>query len=411
MDPVITGIGVVSSIGNGKVDFMNALVNGHSNFSIMSRSGRQFESNRDNDSQTKFIGAEIEEISASKNVNRSTLRTSSLSTQAALQALDEAWLESGLEDVCPKRIGLIVGGSNFQQREIYNIQRRFSGKHEFLRPTYAMNFMDSDLWGVCTQAYGIEGLAFSVGGASASGQLAVLQAIEALKGGIVDVCIAIGALMDLSAWECQAFRSLGAMGTSVYADTPGIAARPFDKNRDGFIYGESCAAIVIENSETLEQRSSVKKYASVLGSAMKVDANRDPNPSVEGEIEVIKQVLTQAGLTGENIDYVNPHGTGSGIGDSTELDALAACNLRSANLNTTKSLIGHGLTAAGTVELAAVLLQLDSGKLHPCLNMDDPLENNFNWVGDKQIETSAKKAINLSYGFCGINTAVCVEKY
>src|SRR5262249_42512285 len=160
--------------------------------------------------ESVYIGAEIREIVFSPEIPRKTLRAASLSAQAALVALEEAWAEAQLSGVDPSRIGLIVGGSNVQQRELLQTQEGYRDRAAFLRPTYGLSFMDTDLCGFCTAHFGIRGPSYTVGGASASGQLAIVQAAQAVLTGQVDACIALGALMDLSHWECRGLRALGA---------------------------------------------------------------------------------------------------------------------------------------------------------------------------------------------------------
>src|SRR5581483_6019394 len=175
-----------------------------------------------------YIGAEIREIMFHSGIAKQTLRAASLSAQAALVVLQEAWIEAQLSNVDPCRIGLIVGGSNIQQRELEQIHEGYRDRSVFLRPTFALSFMDSDLCGFCTAQFGIRGLAYTVGGASASGQLAIVQAAQAVLTNQVDVCVALGALMDVSHWECRGLRALGAMGSDRYANEPELACRPFD---------------------------------------------------------------------------------------------------------------------------------------------------------------------------------------
>jgi malonyl-ACP decarboxylase len=240
--------------------------------------------------------------------------------------------------------------------------------------------------------------------------VAVLQAIQAVKSGQVDVCIAVGGLMDISYWECQGLRSLGAMGSDRFSAEPTLACRPFDKDRDGFIYGESCGVVVIERDD-LDKRSGVKPYARLSGMAMGVDANRNPNPSLRGEINVIKNALQDAGLTAKDIDYLNPHGSGSSIGDEIELQAIRSCQLGHAYINATKSITGHGLSAAGIVEIIATLLQMKEGIIHPTLNLDTPIESGYNWVRQDHVSHVINNALNLSFGFGGINSALCLQNY
>ncbi len=394
-------MGVIAATGQGKAAFAAAVLEGKHAFGVMQRPGRQ--------QSSTYIGAEIGEITFSPELARQTLRAASLSGQAALSVLQEAWTDARLSDVDPCRIGLIVGGSNVQQRELAQIHEAYRDRSAFLRPTYAMSFMDSDLCGFCTAQFGIRGLAYTVGGASASGQLAIVQAAQAVLMRQVDVCIALGALMDLSHWECRGLRALGAMGSDRYGDEPALACRPFDRDHDGFIFGECCGAVVVESMESSYRRG-VKPYATLRGWGIVMDGNRNPDPSLEGETQAVQKALNDAALLPAQIDYVNPHGTGSIVGDETELKALHACGLTDAYLNATKSLIGHGLSAAGTVEVIATLLQMRAGRLHPSRNLDNPIDSTLNWVRDKSIDHSIKNALTLSMGFGGINTALCWQR-
>lgn len=406
-DIAISGVGVTSAIGQGKAAFLSALLDGQHRFDTMRRPGRQLPASQVNETPG-FLGAEMGELSMPPSIPKNLLRTASLSGQVALATLHEAWEDAGLSAVAPARIGLVIGGSNVQQRELVQTHDAYRGRETFLRPTYGMSFMDSDLCGLCSEAFGIRGFAYMLGGASASGQVAVIEAIHAVESGRVDVCIAMGALMDLSYWECQGLRSLGAMGSDRYARDPASACRPFDRDRDGFIFGESCGAVVIERVRTA-QRTGRRPYARVSGWAMGVDANRNPNPSMEGEVAVIQTALKNAGLAPQDIDYINPHGTGSNIGDTTEVQSLLRCGLGHARINATKSIIGHGLSAAGAVELVAVLLQMKAGRLHPTRNLDNPIDASLDWVGSQAVSHTMENALNLSMGFGGVNTAVCLQ--
>ena len=400
LDPVVTAVGVLTAIGQGRSAFEKALLAGETAFRVMERPGRQRDS--------AYLGAEISEIVCAPEISRQTMRAASLSAQAAMAVLHEAWNEARLSEVDPQRIGLVVGGSNIQQRELTQVHDRNRDSTAFLRPTYALSFMDSDLCGFCTAQFGIRGLAYTVGGASASGQLAIIQAAQAVLTKQVDVCIALGALMDLSHWECRGLRAIGAMGSDRYADEPGLACRPFDRDHDGFIFGEGCAAVVIESWETSRRRG-LMPYAALRGWGVAMDGNRNPDPSMEGEMQAIRNGLGMAAWSPSQIDYVNPHGTGSVAGDETELNALRACGVTGARLNATKSLVGHGLTAAGTVEVVATLLQMRAGQLHPTRNLDNPIQPEFHWVRDEPVAHQIENALTLSMGFGGINTALCWE--
>lgn len=401
-EAIVTGVGVTSAIGQGAQAFARALFEGPNAFGVMQRPGRQ--------KASSFLGAEISSLVLPRDIPPQNVRKASLTAQAALATLHEAWRDARLDDVEPDRIGLVIGGSNVQQRDQVQTYEAYAERARFLRPTYGMSFMDTDLCGLCTEHFGINGLAYTVGGASASGQLAIIQALQAVVSEQVDVCIALGALMDLSHWECQGLRSIGAMGSDRYANEPERASRPFDRDRDGFIYGECCGAVVVERADA-RARSGVPPYARIAGWGVAIDANRNPNPSLQGEIKAIVSALRRAECAPEDIDYINPHGTGSVVGDETELSALRATQLTRARLNATKSIIGHGLSAAGAVEVIATLLQMRSGRLHPTRNLEHPIDPEFNWVRQESVAHSMQNALTLSMGFGGINTALCLQRY
>lgn len=399
--PWVTGLGVVAAQGQGKAAFIEGLLAGRAHFDIMQRPGRQ-------QTGTRFLGAEITSIDLPPDMPASLVRGISLSTRAALAVVGEAWQEAALHELDAYRVGLVVGGNNVQQRELVAVHDAFRDRSAFLRPAYGLSFMDTDIVGTCSACFGIRGAAFTVGGASASGQLALIQARHLVASGQLDACIAVGALMDLSYWECRGLRALGAMGSTRFAEEPMLACRPFDAAHDGFIFGESSAAIVLE-SEASARRRNRHDYGRLAGWGIVMDANRQPDPSAEGETRAMRDALGRAGWRGEDIEYVNPHGTGSVIGDETEVASLAAVGVTRARINATKSLTGHGLTAAGAVEVVATLLQLHAGQLHPTRNLQDPIDAGVGWVRAEPAATKARRALSLSMGFGGINTALCWE--
>ncbi|MDE9482426.1 hypothetical protein KKJ06_12885 [Xenorhabdus bovienii] len=396
LTPLITATGICSAIGCGNEAFRYALHNGATNFRIMQRPGRQYDN--------QFIGAEITEPFPA---SPSTVRNPSLTINAALTSLHEAWQHARLDRSDPERIGIIIGGSNLQQREHQLVRELYQHKASWLTPRYAMNFMDTDISACLSEEFGIRGFAYSVGGASASGNLALILAAQAIQRQQVDIAICVGALSDLSWWELQALSNVGAMGSARFAANPSGACRPFDALSDGFIFGEACGVLVIEAAHHAMRRQQAA-LAAITGWAFSSEANRGPEASVDGEARVMMAALGQAGWTAQDIDYVNPHGSGSPSGDRTELAALQRCQLNHARINATKSLTGHTLSAAGSVEAIATLIQMQHGFLHGCQNLDAPLNPDFNWVKTTEFQ-SIQRALNLSYGFGGMNTALCLE--
>uniref|UniRef100_B8HKZ6 Beta-ketoacyl synthase n=1 Tax=Cyanothece sp. (strain PCC 7425 / ATCC 29141) TaxID=395961 RepID=B8HKZ6_CYAP4 len=405
LSPVVTGMGIVSAIGWNIDTFREALLAGRSQFTYLQRVGRQ--------GTQPFIGAEIVEDALTDrlaNYGR-LLRGSSLSTQMALAVALEAWTTAklSLPATHPDRIGLVIGGSNINQRYQQQTWQHYQTHPEFLLPTYGLSVWDSDAVGVVSQALQIQGEGYTVGGASASGAIALIQAARQVQWGLTDISLAIGSLADLSSWECQGLINLGAMGSERFASQPHLACRPFDQAADGFIYGESCGAVILENPIHAEQRNATI-YGQLCGWGMVLDGNRHPNPNVIGEEKAMRAALTMAGLLPEQINYVNTHGTGSPLGDQTEVAALKSVGLSHCWLNATKSLTGHGLSAAGVVEVITTLLQLQANCCHPTANLINPIDQTLQWVQEKPISARMNYALSNSFGFGGINTSLVLAK-
>lgn len=387
--PVVTGIGVATACGYGKAALVAGLREPRPVFGELQRPGRQVPGR-----EKPFRGAELAD--PPELLPPRVARVTGFGGRVAMAVLAEAWADAGLDALAPERIGLVIGGSNLDAREQMLTRQAYAERMQYLLPSYGYTCFDTDLGGLCSSRFPIRGFTYTLGGASASGALAVLHAADAVRSGRVDACIALGALQDLSCYELQALANLGALG-------PGEACRPFDRAHDGFMFGESCAALVIRRPT-----AGGKAYGRILGGAHLANGNRGPEPSLDGEARAIRAALAQAGLPPEAIDYVNAHGTGTPKGDETELAALRAAGVTGAAINATKSLVGHGLSAAGAVETAAVLLQMREGFLHPSLGLDDPIDAGFDWVRGGARPHQCRYALKLSFGFGGIDSALVI---
>jgi malonyl-ACP decarboxylase len=393
--PVVSGLGVATGFGYGKASLTEGLFGERNLFAPLARPGRQPPYG-----ETQFIGVELSE--PPEILSKRTARTVGLSGRVAVAVVKEAWDEAGLDGVEDCRIGLVLGGSNLQSRELLLAQHSAVERQGVVSPHLGYSFFDTDICGLCAETFGIRGLSYSVGGASASGALAVIHAAELVSSGRVDACIALGALQDLSYFELQALQAMGALGPRDPTDL--LACRPFDRSRDGFVFGESAAALVIRKSE-----SAAANYGSIIGYAHVAVGHRGPDPSLGGELRAIRGALAMAGLGPDEIDYVNAHGTGTPLGDDTEATALREAGLTGALINATKSIIGHGIASAGAVEVAVTLLQMRAGRLHPTRHLDDPIDPALLWVKGAPLETKVSTALSLSFGFGGINTAIALS--
>lgn len=393
----VTGIGVACGLGHGKSALWDGLLRAPNLFGFLQRPGRQPQAR-----QKRFIGIEMPDPPSI--LPPRVERTVGLSARVAVSVLNEVWQEADLDSFDPQRIGLIVGGSNFSSRESALASVTDLERPAFIPPRHGHMFLDSDLSGICTSTFPIRGFSQTVDAASASGTVATLQAMEAVRSGRVDVCIALGGMQDVSALDLHRLRALGAMGSERFADTPEEACRPMSRDHDGFIFGESSAALVIERVSPDRPH-----YGVLSGGAHIVDGHRGPQPDSHGQQRSARMALDEAGLSGEDIDYLNGHATGTPLGDETELESCRQLGLNGAWTNTTKSILGHGLSSAGSIELAALLLQMRHGILHPSRNLPPPLDDTLRWVGDTPQPHQIQKALKLSFGFNGINSALVVE--
>lgn len=396
-DLVFAGIGAACGLGYGKAALIDGLLAGRDVFGVMARPGRQAP-----DGSTAFPGVEMAEPPAV--LSPRVARTAGFGARVAMAVLAEAWADAGLDAVAPERIGLVVGGSNLFSREHLLMVADMAGKLAFVPPRAGHVYMDSDLCGLAASTFPIRGFAFTVGGASASGALAVIQAAQAIRAGRVDVCVALGAMQDVSYMDLLGLRALGALGAPRFAGQPGRACRPFDADHDGFVFGEACAALVLCRADS----GGGPGYGRLLGVGHVADGHRGPEPDRDGQRRAIGDALAQAGLDAAAIDYVNAHATSTPKGDEVEAATLLSLGLGHAWVNASKSVLGHGLTAAGAIETAAALLQMRAGVLHATRNLDNPQEPRLRHVVGAARPQRVRHALKTSFGFGGIDTALVI---
>lgn len=403
---VITGLGIVNSIANNVSEFTSALKVGQCGVKATNDLTMPYMASVDPAIWQKLI--------TEKKANK-ILRNNSLTAQISTCAAWEAFADAGLQTLEPSELnqmGLVIAGNNLAQSYIEQNHQKFSKQPEFINPTYAMSYFDTNVLGVISEVLNIHGPGFTVGGASASSNAALFQAFHLVKNGVVPRCMVVGALSELSPLEAQAFAILGAMNTTPNLE-PYLASRPFDTNRAGFVYGQGAACVVIENLAVAQKRQA-KIYAELAGVALCLDGNHMPEPTVAGEERAMREALQMAQITPEKINYINPHATASRLGDEVELQALKnifGSHLKSVPVNATKALIGHGLSSAGLMELVATLVQMQNDFVHPHLGLDTPMSIDFDFVGKDFRSHRIDWALSNSFGFGGINTAVVIKNW
>ncbi len=408
----VTGLGVLTPIANNGAAFTAALRKGACGITANSADGLGVAGRLPPFDLTAMLAAlALPEPLLTRALKAA--RRAPLSQQASLLTALEAWTQAfGTDTATAASATLIVAGNNVAPGYPYRMREKYADNFAVVPASYALHFLDTDHVGILSEVLGIRGEGFTIGGASASGNMGILQAWRQIRYGISDVCVIVGALTDLSPLELQAFRNTGALGGTRYASQPEAACRPFDRDREGFLYGQGSACLVLEAAESAHRRGA-RVLGYVAGAAACLDANRLSNPSVEGEARAMRAALSQAGLTVDAVDYVNAHATSSLAGDEVEAQAIEQVFGQRAGqvaVNATKGLTGHCLHAAGVVEAAATLLQMNGRFLHPNRNLENPVNPSCGFAGTTAREIDIHVALSNSFGFGGINTAVVLTK-
>lgn len=415
----ITGMGIISSIGNNISTFSNSLKNGTSGIKQVTTLkepkvsvdiAAKIENFSFSDSIDRFQNVSNEKYHLAKRLGR---RAPFVIQTSILSAL-EAWCNARLHDgkILPERIGVIVAGQNSTQNYQYDLTSKFKKNPEYLSPRYALEFLETNQVGVLSELFDIKGEGFVVGGASATGNVGVIKGSQLILSGIVDVCMVVGVVADLSPMDIQGFINIGAMGGKKYINHPEKACRPFDKEHEGFIYGQASACVVLESESSAVNRG-VPFLAEVKGSAFHLDSNSSANPNVDGEARVMLSALSQAELSVSDVNYINTHGSSSPLGDKTEAEAIQKVFKNHTSnlwLNSTKSLTGHCLYSAGLVELIATVEQMNKGFLHPNKNLETPICDDLQFCGAEALDHHIDVAMSNSFGFGGINTSIVLKK-
>ncbi|MFE7839396.1 beta-ketoacyl synthase N-terminal-like domain-containing protein [Streptomyces sp. NPDC057474] len=304
---------------------------------------------------------------------------------------------------------LIVAGSNLalaHQAETVLGHARNPGR---LRASYALTHLDVDVVGTVSELTGVRGEGWTLGGASASGTLALVQAARTVAAGWAERALVVAPAAELSPVECESFRRTGAMAHENFRDAPRRMCRPFDRDRQGFVRGEGAAALVLERAEAARERGA-DVLAEITGHGQRLDARRGTRPDAEGQAAAMRAALAVAGITAEDIDYVNAHGTGSVLGDATEAASLHQVfgERTTYRVNSTKPLTGHCLTSAGLVEAVAVIAQLRAQAVHPNPNLEQPL-GQLPLAGRRAERLPLRTALSNSFAFGGINASVVIR--
>ncbi|QGM80324.1 beta-ketoacyl-ACP synthase I [Otariodibacter oris] len=399
---VITGLGVISSIGNNKEEVLDSLRNG--------KSGIEFVPSFQEIGMRSQIAGTIK-LNPAELIERKIYRFMGDAAAYAYLSMKEAIEDSGLteDQVSNDRTGLVIGagtGSAHSQLVACDAVRGPRGV-KAIGPYAVTKTMASSVSACLATPYKIRGVNYSISSACATSAHCIGHAMELIQLGKQDIVFAGGA-EELS-WECATeFDGMGAVSTK-YNDTPEKASRAYDANRDGFVIAGGGAVVVVEELGHALARGA-KIYAEIVGYGATSDGYDMVAPSGEGAVRCMRQAL--ASVDGE-IEYINVHGTSTPVGDVKELEAIREVFPdETPAISSTKSMTGHSLGAAGAQEAIYSLLMLDNGFIAPSINIEtlDEKAQGMNIVTERQ-DKPLKTVMSNSFGFGGTNASLVFQKY
>jgi 3-oxoacyl-[acyl-carrier-protein] synthase II len=408
---VVTGLGALTPIGNTKDEYWDALVSGKSGAAPVTH----FDAEK---FKTQFA-CEIKNFEVTDFIDRKLARQMDKFSQYAMVASDEAIADANLDlDALNKyRVGVIwgagIGGLETFQEEVLNFAKG-DGIPRF-NPRFIPKMIADIAPGNISIKYGFMGPNYTTVSACASSANSMIDALNNIRLGHCDVVITGGSEAAVTIAGMGGFNAMHAMSTR--NDSPETASRPFDANRDGFVLGEGAGAIVLEDYDHAKARGA-KIYAEVIGGGLSSDAYHmtAPHPDGIGVIAVMKHCLKNAGLNPEDVDHINTHGTSTPLGDVAELKAISkvfGSHAKNININSTKSMTGHLLGAAGAVEAIASILAIENGVIPPTINhqtVDENIDPELNLTLNKAQKRDIKVAMSNTFGFGGHNACVLFKK-
>jgi 3-oxoacyl-[acyl-carrier-protein] synthase II len=405
----ITGIGLVTPLGSTIDEFWDNIIAGKSGVSTISR--------LDVSELPTRIAAEIKDFDSSEYIEKKQLKRMDLSQQFAVVASGKAISDSGidLDSIDLERAGVIIGSGigglpTFEKQHTIMLRKTPLKVSPFFIP---MMIPDMSA-GLVSIIFGFKGPNYATVSACASSSNAIADAYMMIQRGSADIMVAGGSEASVTLSSLAGFCSARAL--SERNDEPEKASRPFDRDRDGFVLGEGAASLILEELEIARARGA-RIYIEIAGFGMSADAYHitAPAPDGDGAARSMQASLDDAGITPDKINYINSHGTSTGLGDIAETLAIKSVfGERSYEIpiNSTKSMIGHLLGAAGAVEIAATVLQMSRGMLHPTINLDNPdPECDLDYVAGRARKAEINYALSNSFGFGGHNISIVLRNH
>ncbi|MCI1821156.1 MAG: beta-ketoacyl-ACP synthase II [Megasphaera sp.] len=411
---VITGLGVISPVGNGKDTFWNALITGQNGIAPITHFDATEYSAR--------IAGEVKNFDpADYDIDRKEARHMDISTQYAVAAAKLALDDSGinLEQENRDRIGTMVGTGIGGMETLHNLYKGlFEKGPSRVNPFVVPKMIANMAAGQVSIVFGLHGHCASMATACATGTNSIGDAYRMIQRGELDAVVAGGTEATVSPGAVAGFAAMKALSTR--NDDPEHASRPFDKDRDGFVIGEGAGIVILEELDHALKRGA-HIYCEVGGYGSNADAYHITAPAPEGiyQAKCMQLAVDDAGIKPEDVNYVNAHGTSTYLNDLNESLAIAKVfgeHVKDMFVSSTKSMTGHLLGAAGAIEAIACAMTIEQGKVHPTINCKEPEDElkvlGLNYVqGNKAIDADINVAISNSFGFGGHNATLLFKKY
>lgn len=408
---VVTGLGALTPIGNNIEEYWNGLVNG--------KSGSAPITYYDTEKFKVKFACELKNYNTEDYFDRKEGRKLDRFAQYALISSDEAIKDSGLdlEKLDKFRTGVIwgagIGGLETFQNEVMNFAQG-DGTPRF-NPFFIPKMIADIAPGHISIKHGFMGPNYTTVSACASSANALIDALNYIRLGHCDVIVSGGSEAAVTIAGMGGFGAMHALSTR--NDSPETASRPFDATRDGFVLGEGAGALILEEYEHAKARGA-KIYAEVAGGGLSSDAYHmtAPHPDGIGVVKVMENCLRDAGIGVDEVDAINTHGTSTPLGDVAELKAISEVfgeHAKNININSTKSMTGHLLGAAGAIEAIASILAMEHGIVPPTINhttVDENIDPSLNLTLNKAQKRDVKVAMSNTFGFGGHNACVVFKK-
>ena len=409
---VVTGLGALTPIGNNLKDFWSGLIAGKSGSAPVT----YFDTEK---FKTKFA-CELKDFDPLEFLDRKQQRKMDRFTQYGMVSTDEAIIDSGidLEKIDKLRVGVIwgsgIGGLETFQNEVLNYAQG-DGTPRY-NPFFIPKMIADITPGYISIKYGFMGPNYTTVSACASSANAMVDALNYIRLGHCDVIVTGGSESGINISGMAGFNAMHALSTR--NDSPETASRPFDATRDGFVLGEGSGTLVLEEYEHAKARGA-KIYAEFLGGGLSSDAHHitAPHPEGDGVKAVIKNCLKDSKINITDVDLINTHGTSTPLGDIAELKAIDTVfgnHAEKININSTKSMTGHLLGAAGAIEAISTILSLKEGIVPPTINhtnVDENINPKLNLTLNKAQERSSLIGMSNTFGFGGHNACVLFQKF